>query len=96
MPVRLCLCLCLYFAESECERVCCACSNDESFEWESAPLHFREARHRNGAGEWSWATRTLRAVVAQGEEVTYDYNFRVEDGSSPCFCRAPSCRGVLN
>ncbi len=80
------------------------CSDDEPRSRKSAPLHLREARYRSGE-----RARSARVCVCaarrrhqharartQGEEVTYDYNFRVEDGSEPCFCRAPSCRGALN
>ena len=34
--------------------------------------------------------------IAAGEEITYDYQFQVEDGSLKCTCGAPNCIGRLN
>ncbi len=36
--------------------------------------------------------------IMPGEELSYDYQFAVEDGKDriPCFCRAKKCRGYMN
>jgi SET domain-containing protein len=34
--------------------------------------------------------------IADGEEITYDYKFPVEDGSLKCTCGAPNCIGRMN
>ncbi|KAJ3022796.1 UNVERIFIED_CONTAM: Histone-lysine N-methyltransferase setd1b [Siphonaria sp. JEL0065] len=34
--------------------------------------------------------------VAEGEEVTYDYKFPIEEDKIPCLCGATACRGFLN
>ena len=34
--------------------------------------------------------------IETGEEITYDYQFPIEDEKIPCLCGAPSCRGTLN
>lgn len=30
------------------------------------------------------------------EEITYDYQFEIEEVKIPCLCGAPNCRGTLN
>jgi SET domain-containing protein len=35
--------------------------------------------------------RSKRQIYA-GEELTYDYQFPIEDAKIPCFCRASNCR----
>ena len=39
-----------------------------------------------------------RADVRPGQELTYDYRFKEEEGASkmPCMCGAPNCRQTLN
>ncbi len=39
--------------------------------------------------------RSKRQIYA-GEELTYDYQFPIEELKLPCFCRAFNCRGTLN
>ncbi|KAI9094630.1 hypothetical protein DFS34DRAFT_582658 [Phlyctochytrium arcticum] len=34
--------------------------------------------------------------IEGGEEITYDYQFPIEDDKIPCLCGAPGCRGTLN
>ncbi|KAJ3407664.1 U3 snoRNP protein [Chytriomyces hyalinus] len=34
--------------------------------------------------------------VAEGEEITYDYKFPIEEDKIPCLCGATACRGFLN
>jgi SET domain-containing protein len=36
--------------------------------------------------------------IRQGQELTYDYRFKEEEGDSkvPCACAAPNCKGTLN
>ena len=34
--------------------------------------------------------------IQQGDEITYDYKFPVEDGSLRCTCGAPNCIGRMN
>lgn len=34
--------------------------------------------------------------IAEGEEVTYDYKFPIEDKKLSCFCGAPKCSGSMN
>ena len=34
--------------------------------------------------------------LGDGEEMTYDYKFPIEDGAIPCHCGAKGCRGSLN
>ncbi|KAJ1549470.1 U3 snoRNP protein [Cladochytrium tenue] len=34
--------------------------------------------------------------IEEGEEITYDYKFPIEDDKIPCFCGAATCRGYLN
>jgi uncharacterized protein len=40
---------------------------------------------------WIYAARD----IAQGEELSYDYNLYDGDGEAPCRCGAPNCRGTL-
>lgn len=40
-----------------------------------------------------WLT-ALRDIAA-GEEITYDYNFPVDDEPAPCRCGSPRCRGFI-
>ncbi|KHN76873.1 putative histone-lysine N-methyltransferase set-2 [Toxocara canis] len=38
-----------------------------------------------------------KTQISKGEEITYDYNFPVEEEDKvECLCGAPSCRGTLN
>ena len=39
-----------------------------------------------------------RADIRAGQELTFDYRFKVEEGVEkvPCRCGAPNCRGSLN
>jgi NuA3 HAT complex component NTO1 len=39
-----------------------------------------------------------RTDIAPGQELTYDYRFKEEEGDAkvPCKCGAPNCRGWLN
>lgn len=39
-----------------------------------------------------------RFDLVPGQELTYDYRFKEEDGDNklPCGCGAPNCRGTLN
>ncbi|KAJ3140583.1 Histone-lysine N-methyltransferase setd1a [Geranomyces variabilis] len=39
-----------------------------------------------------YANRDIR----EDEEITYDYQFPIEDDKIPCLCGAPGCRGTLN
>ncbi|TPX31096.1 histone-lysine N-methyltransferase [Synchytrium microbalum] len=39
-----------------------------------------------------YASRTIH----EGEELTYDYKFPIEDEKIPCLCGAKNCRGYLN
>ncbi|KAI8907729.1 hypothetical protein DFJ77DRAFT_434430 [Powellomyces hirtus] len=34
--------------------------------------------------------------IQEEEEITYDYQFPIEDEKIPCLCGAPGCRGTLN
>ena len=34
--------------------------------------------------------------IAEGEEVTYDYKFPIEDDKLRCYCGASRCRGTMN
>ncbi|KAJ3087306.1 U3 snoRNP protein, partial [Quaeritorhiza haematococci] len=34
--------------------------------------------------------------IEEGEEITYDYKFPIEDEKIPCLCGAAACRGFLN
>jgi len=34
--------------------------------------------------------------ISQGEEITYDYKFPIEDVKIPCLCGSPKCRKYLN
>ncbi|KAL2917693.1 histone methyltransferase set1 [Polyrhizophydium stewartii] len=34
--------------------------------------------------------------IEEGEELTYDYKFPIEDNKIPCLCGAKNCRGTLN
>ncbi|KAJ3225910.1 histone methyltransferase set1 [Clydaea vesicula] len=34
--------------------------------------------------------------IEEGEEITYDYKFPLEDDKIPCHCGGPNCRGSLN
>jgi SET domain-containing protein len=34
--------------------------------------------------------------VQEGEEVTYDYKFPIEDSKLKCYCGAPGCGGFMN
>ncbi|TPX68337.1 histone-lysine N-methyltransferase [Spizellomyces sp. 'palustris'] len=34
--------------------------------------------------------------IEDGEEITYDYQFPIEEDKIPCLCGAPGCRGTLN
>ncbi|KAI9366040.1 hypothetical protein DFJ73DRAFT_619421 [Zopfochytrium polystomum] len=34
--------------------------------------------------------------IEEGEEITYDYKFPIEEDKIPCFCGAEACRGYLN
>lgn len=38
-----------------------------------------------------------KADIQAGQEVTYDYRFRAQEGRdlTPCLCGAPKCRGTL-
>ncbi|KAI9205864.1 SET domain-containing protein [Polychytrium aggregatum] len=35
-------------------------------------------------------------TILEGEEITYDYKFPIEDEKIPCRCGAEACRGYLN
>lgn len=39
-----------------------------------------------------------RIDIKPGQELTYDYRFKEEEGDNklPCGCGAPNCRGTLN
>ena len=39
-----------------------------------------------------------RFDIRPGQELTYDYRFKEEEGDNklPCGCGAPNCRGTLN
>uniref|UniRef100_A0A914W048 [histone H3]-lysine(4) N-trimethyltransferase n=1 Tax=Plectus sambesii TaxID=2011161 RepID=A0A914W048_9BILA len=37
-----------------------------------------------------------KSTIKQGEEITYDYKFPVEEDKIDCLCGAPGCRGTLN
>ena len=39
-----------------------------------------------------------RTDIKAGQELTFDYRFKVEEGVEkvPCRCGAPNCRGSLN
>jgi len=39
-----------------------------------------------------------RTDIRAGQELTFDYRFKVEEGVEkvPCRCGAPNCRGSLN
>jgi SET domain-containing protein len=39
-----------------------------------------------------------RQDIRIGQELTYDYRFKEEEGDNklPCQCGAPNCRGFLN
>ena len=39
-----------------------------------------------------------RFDIRPGQELTYDYRFKEEEGENklPCGCGAPNCRGTLN
>ena len=34
--------------------------------------------------------------IALGEEVTYDYQFPIEEEKLACYCGAPECKGSMN
>eukprot|EP00981_Chlorochromonas_danica_P005834 scaffold1193_cov159-Ochromonas_danica.AAC.12 len=34
--------------------------------------------------------------IAEGEEITYDYKFPLEETKLACFCGAPRCSGSMN
>jgi SET domain-containing protein len=34
--------------------------------------------------------------IAEGEEITYDYKFPLEDKKLQCYCGAPRCSGSMN
>lgn len=34
--------------------------------------------------------------INDGDEITYDYKFPIEDEKIKCTCQAPGCRGFLN
>ncbi|ORY02428.1 SET domain-containing protein [Basidiobolus meristosporus CBS 931.73] len=34
--------------------------------------------------------------IEEGEEITYDYKFPIEDDKIPCLCGSKHCRGTLN
>ena len=34
--------------------------------------------------------------IKEGDEITYDYKFPIEDEKIKCTCQAPGCRGFLN
>jgi len=34
--------------------------------------------------------------IAEGEEITYDYKFPIEEDKIPCHCGARNCKGFLN
>ncbi len=50
--------------------------------------------------EWDGKSETMHAYwtakrdIAVGEELTYDYAFDA-DVAEPCFCGAPTCRGLI-
>lgn len=37
-----------------------------------------------------------KRAIAEGEEITYNYKFPIEDEKIPCLCGAANCRGTLN
>ena len=39
-----------------------------------------------------------RADICPGQELTYDYRFKREEGDDKltCYCGAPNCRGTMN
>eukprot|EP00937_MAST-01D_sp_MAST-1D-sp2_P003528 g3528.t1 len=37
-----------------------------------------------------------KRAIHPGDEVTYDYQFDIEEEKIPCLCGAPNCRGTLN
>lgn len=34
--------------------------------------------------------------IQEGEEITYDYKFPIEDKKLKCYCGAPRCSGSMN
>jgi len=34
--------------------------------------------------------------IHEGEEITYDYKFPIEDKKLACYCGAPKCSGAMN
>jgi histone-lysine N-methyltransferase SETD1 len=34
--------------------------------------------------------------IQEGEEITYDYKFPIEDKKLKCYCGAPRCSGAMN
>lgn len=34
--------------------------------------------------------------IVQGEELTYDYKFPIEDTKIPCRCKASKCKSYMN
>ena len=34
--------------------------------------------------------------IQEGEEITYDYKFPIEDTKLRCYCGAPKCQGSMN
>lgn len=34
--------------------------------------------------------------IWEGDEITYDYHFPIEDEKIPCLCGSTGCRGFLN
>ena len=72
------------------------------------PLHIADVRRRIGLfirlmlGLCSISQVRLvfiaRTDIRAGQELTFDYRFKVEEGVEkvPCRCGAPNCRGSLN
>jgi len=86
-----------------------ACRNPYIFEWDST--HDLDGDVPDNPARWAnhgcapnceavleqnhLRLRALRAIAA-GEELTFDYGYRLADGpGQPCRCGAPSCVGFI-
>lgn len=38
----------------------------------------------------------IMMATQEGEEITYDYKFPIEDKKLKCYCGAPKCSGSMN
>jgi SET domain-containing protein len=75
---------------------------NQRYDLDGSPV-WNKARYANHSCDPTCETEIIRGRIwlvaiedlVKGDEITYDYNFPVDDDLAPCNCGAANCRGYI-